>query len=150
LAVLAFVFLLALSFQTSRAEAQSHSQAEAAIAQAYGAILGAQQSGGDVTSLVAQLNSAISLVQRADVANTTDPSQAQSLYAQASSLAAQVVQSAPGVAAAGRASVMTAQIDLAIETVFLGVLAVAAYLSLPRIFWSLWLSAHRDWRVSKR
>jgi hypothetical protein len=148
-AVLA-VLVLALSVAAApTARAQTSSQVRAQIGEAYVAVLQAEQSGGNVTSMVAQLNSALSLVQQADSINGTDPSQAQALYSQASSIAGQVIQSAPAVASAGAAATSTAETYLAVETVVLAGLAVVAYLYTPRIFWSLWLRVHRGWRVKK-
>ena len=129
--------------------AQGQSQAEAQIGQAYAAVLGAEQSGGNVTALVAKLNTAISYAQQAGQIEASNPAQAQSLYAQASSLASQVIQAAPGVASAGKAAVFAAQVDLVIETAVVAELAVVAYLYVPRLFWRLWIRAHRDWRVRR-
>jgi hypothetical protein len=132
------------------ARAETSSQVSAQIGQAYAAVLNAEQNGGNVSSLVAQLNSAISLVQEADLVNSTNPSRAQTLYSQAFSLASQVVQSAPGVAAAGRTSVSAAQFDLIVESIVLAALAGLVYVYTPKIFWNFWLRTHRDWRVKKR
>ncbi len=131
------------------ANSQSPSQVRSQIGQAYGAVLNAEQSGGNVTSLVATLNRAVALVQQADQVNATDPARAQSLYSQASTLAQQVISAAPAVAAAGRASVLDAQIELGIETAVLAALAVLAYLFVPRLFWRYWSRTHSDWRVKK-
>jgi hypothetical protein len=126
------------------------SQAEAQIGAAYAAVLAAEQAGGNVTSMVAKLNAAVALVQRADLVNSTDPALARSLYSNASALAAQVAQEAPAVAASGRASVLSSQVDLGVETAVLAALAVAAYVFTPRLFWGLWARAHRGWKVKRR
>jgi hypothetical protein len=130
-------------------EAASSSQTNAEIALAYSAVLNAEQSGGNVTALVAQLNSAILLVHQANQINVTNPTQAQSLYSQASTVASRVIQAAPVIASAGRASVGAAQIELGIETTVLAALAVLAYVYTPGVFWSLWLRTHRNWKVKK-
>lgn len=141
---------LMLVFLASPAvQGQSGSPASVQVGQAYAAVLGAGQAGGNVTALVAKLNAAISLIQQGDAVNATDPARAQALYSQASTLAQQVLQAAPGVAAAGRSAVLNAQIELAVETVVLGALAVLAYVFAPRVFWRLWLRTHRGWRVKK-
>ena len=129
--------------------AQGQAQVGAQIGQAYSAILSAEQSGGNVSSLVKTLNSAISLVQEGNFENATNPQQASDLYSQASTIAQQVINEAPAIASAGRGGVLTAQLDLALETAVLAVLAAVAYLYLPRIFWRYWLRTHRDWRVKK-
>ena len=129
--------------------AQASSQAQSQINQAYSAVLNAEQSGGNVTALVAKLNSAVSLMQQADALNATSPAKSQSLYSQASTLAQQVISSAPAVAAAGRTATFDAQASLVVETAVLGALAVLAYLYVPRIFWRYWYRTHRDWRVKK-
>ena len=150
IAAVAAACVIALLFvPASSASGQTSSQVKAQIAQAYTAVLTAEQSGGNVTSLVAKLNSAVSLVQQADALNATDPASAQSLYSQASALAQQVIGAAPAVAAAGRAAVFDAQVSLAVETAVLAALAVLAYLYVPRLYWGYWYRTHRDWRVKK-
>ncbi|MDA4126920.1 MAG: hypothetical protein OK452_06935 [Thaumarchaeota archaeon] len=144
------ISLLFLSMlPTSRASAQISSGVRAQIGQAYSAVLTAEQDGGNISSLVATLNTAISLVQQADSINDTNPSKAQALYAKAASLASQVVQASPSVAAAGRASVGAAQLALVAETVALIGIAVVTYRFGPRLFWTVWLRAHRTWKVRK-
>ena len=129
---------------------QNSASVRVQIAQAYSTVLGAEQKGGNVTSLVATLNNAISLVQEADSVNSTNPARAQALYAQASSIVQQVLQGSPAVATAGAAAAQNAGLALAIETAVLVALAVLAYLYTPRVFWTLWYRAHRGWRVSKK
>ena len=143
------VLLVSLFSLVPVAHAQASSQAQSQISQAYAAVLNAEQSGGNVTALVAKLNSAVSLMQRADALNATSPAKAQSLYSQASTLAQQVISSAPAVAAAGKAATFDAQASLAVETAALAALAVLAYLYVPRLFWRYWYRTHRDWRVKK-
>ncbi|MDG6982725.1 MAG: hypothetical protein JRM74_04650 [Nitrososphaerota archaeon] len=129
--------------------AQTSSDTKVQIGLAYAAVLGAEQDGGNVTGLVTKLNSAISLMQQANLVNSTDPARAQLLYSEASSLAQQVIQAAPAVASAGKAAVFAGQVDLAIETAVLAALALLAYVYTPRLFWRFWLRLHRDWRVKK-
>lgn len=151
IAAMAAVCVIALCFVTaSSASVQASSQVKAQIAQAYSSVLSAESSGGNVTALVAKLNSAVSLMQQADALNATSPAKAQSLYSQASTLAQQVISSAPAVAAAGRASTFDAQASLAVETAVLAALAALAYLYVPRLFWRYWYRTHRDWRVKKQ
>jgi len=133
----------------STVSAQSSSSVKAQISQAYSSVLSAEREGGNVSSLVAALNIAISLTQQADSINSTNPSEAQAFYAQASSLASEVLHDSPSVAAAGRASVGATQLALVVETVALVGLAIVIYRFAPRLFWTLWLRAHRTWRVKK-
>ena len=132
------------------ASSQTSATVRAQIAQAYTLVLRAEQKGGNVSSLVVSLNTAISLVQEADSINSTDPSRAEILYALSSSLALQIIQGSPAVAAAGAASVQNAELALGVETGVLVALAVLAYLYTPRVFWTLWLRAYRGWRVGKK
>ncbi len=148
-AAFAVVFLVVFAAASPSAYAQSSSQVASQVGQAYVAILKAEQSGGNITALVAKLNAAVSFLQQANLVNSTNPSRAQSLYSQASALAQQVISSAPAVAAAGKASVFDAQVSLAVETAALAALAVLAYLYVPRLFWRYWYRTHRDWRVKK-
>ncbi len=149
LSVIAVILLFGLAFAALPVHAQQSAQVSAQIGQAYIAVLNAEGNGGNVTSLVAKLNSAISLLQQADKINSTNPTQAQSLYSQASTLATQVVQASPATASAGKASVANAQVELVVETTILVGLAAVAYLYTPRIFWRIWFRTHRKWKVSK-
>lgn len=146
----AFIVLMVLVLAaTHPVQAQSSAQAQTAIDRGYASVLSAEQAGGNVTLLVEKLNTAISLVQQADAVNSTDPARAQALYSEAASIASNVTQSAPAVAAAGRASVAAAQFSLIVETIALGALAVVGYLFIPRLFWRFWLRTHRGWRLKK-
>ncbi len=140
------VISLAISHQ---ATAQTSAEAKSQIAAAYAGVLAAEQSGGNVTSLVAKLNAAVQMVSLADNVNGSDPARAQSLYSHASALAAQVIQGARGVASEGKAAVMAAQVGLAVETIALAGLAALAYVFTPRLYWRFWFRTHKDWRVKK-
>ena len=148
-ALAAALVLLSLAF-VPLVQGQDSAQTSAQIGQAYIAALNAEQSGGNVSALVAKLNTAVSLLQQANIINVTDPTRAQGLYANASALSQEVIQEAPSVASAGRASVAAAQLALAVETIVLLALAAFAYVYAPRIYWRFWLRSHRDWRVKKR
>jgi hypothetical protein len=147
---LAILGVLAISVMPSQpVVAQASAQARSQIAQAYAAVLVAQQSGGNVSILVGKLNSALRLVQEADMVNATNPARAQSLYSQALSLALQVSQAAPDIVSSGRSAVLAARFELAIETAILAAIAILAYLFTPRLYWRSWLRAHRGWRAKK-
>ena len=147
LAAVIIVVLVLASASVPAAKAQTATQVQSQIGQAFAAVQSAEQAGGNVTALVAKLNSAIGLVQEANSVSASDPARAASLLAQASTLAQEVTNAAPSAAAAGRASVAAGQLDLVIETVVLAALAAAAYVCVPRLFWGLWLRTRRDWRV---
>lgn len=147
--LLAIIVLGMLIVPPSVARAQSQPQAQSQIAQAYAAVRSAQQKGGNVTSLVAQLNSAISLVQQGDSVNATDPARAQSLYAEASAIAQQVLQAAPGVGQAGAAA---RQLQEALSIGAAGAVVVFAallYLYGERIYHRFWLWAYSGYTVKK-
>ena len=143
------MLIFAMTAFSAPSHAQTSAQSSAQIEKAYAAVLSAEQSGGNVTALVAKLNSAVALMQQADALNATSPTKAQSLYSQASTLAQQVISSAPAVAAAGKVATFDAQASLVVETAVLAALAVLAYLYVPRLFWRYWYRTHRDWRVKK-
>ena len=128
----------------------SSQQARSQVIQAYSAVLGAEKSGANVTSAVATLNTAISLIQEADQINSTNPAGAQALYLRAENLTSGVLAQFPALTAAGKASVVATEESLAVETAVLGALAVLAYVYVPKLFWWVWLRTHRGWRVKKR
>ena len=143
------IFLAALLFGSAPAVAQSSGSAHAQIDQAFVATHAAEADGGNVTSLVSTLNQAINLTEGADRLNATNPQGAASLYSQAYSLASDVIQKAPTVAAQGKAAVSASTTEFYGETVVLGALAVVTYFFTPMVFWRIWLRAHEGWRVKK-
>jgi hypothetical protein len=129
--------------------AQGSGGARAQIDQAFLAVHSAEADGGNVTSLVLTLNQAINLTERADAMNSTNPTGAAALYSQAYSLASNVLQQAPAVAAQGRNSIAATTTDFYAETIVLGALAVVAYFFTPRVFWWLWVRIYGGWRVKR-
>jgi len=143
------IILATVLVGSAPALAQSAGSVHAQIDQAFLAVHAAEADGGNVTSLVSTLNQAISLTERADSLNSTNPQSAAPMYSQAYSLASSVLQGAPTVAAQGRATVSASTTEFYSETVVLAALAVVAYFFTSRVFWRAWLRAHKGWRVKK-
>jgi len=78
---LVVIFALLMLFSSPLAMAASPASfngASSAVQKAFVAVQGAGKDGGNVTSLVAELNGALALVQRASSENSTNPTQASS------------------------------------------------------------------------
>jgi len=145
----AFAFLLLLVIApTVEAQAGTVSGANQAIQQAFASVQIAEKMGGNVTSLVFQLNQAVGLVARGGA--TSNLTEAATLFGEATQIANSVSASAPQVALNGAQATRLAQDTTVGEIVAFIVAGVLVYLYLPRLFWRLWLRSHRDWKVSPR
>ena len=123
----------------SAAGKASFSGASSAVQSAFVAVQTAGRDGGNTTSLVAQLNGALELVQKASVENSSNPAQASVDLQSALSIAQAVQSSAAGVAQQG-ISARQLQFELSITSAvaIVGV-AVALYVYGDRIYRRLWL-----------
>lgn len=116
---------------------------------AFLAVQTAGKDGGDITSLVAQLNGALALVQRASSENSTDPAQASSDLQSALSIAQQVQSAAAAVAQQGTtARQLQEEVSVASAAVIVGV-AVALYFYGDRIYRRVWLRVYGSHVVRK-
>ena len=113
------------------------------------AVQAAGRDGGNITSLLAQLNAALALVQKASSENSTDPAQASSDLQSAISMAKEVQSAAPTVALQGAsARQLQFEISVASAIAIIGV-AVALYFFGDRIYRRLWLRVYRGHLVRK-
>jgi hypothetical protein len=141
---------LSLCSRADSATAVTQSQVSSTnieIQSAFASAYGAEKSGGNVSSLVAQLNSAIQLVQKAEAENATSPAQAASDLQNATSIAESVVAESPSVAHSGSAARQTTEIaSLGAATLIL-VIAALSYVFGGRAYRTTWLRLHRDYVV---
>ncbi len=120
-----------------------------AVNNAFSTIYYAEQNGGDVSALVAKLNTAISLIQTAKTENATNPIAATSDLSNSTNIAQNVSQTAPSVSSSGLAarhlrpyeSIGTATATIA--------LAALTYLKGNLVYRRLWLYVYRNHIVKK-
>lgn len=123
------------------------SGANTAIESAFASVYAAEKSGGNVTSLDAQLNEAIQLVQQAQVANATDPSQAGSDIQNATSIAQSVVVESASVARSGSSARQTTEVTSLGAAAAIVLVAAMTYAFGGRIYRKAWLRVYRDYEV---
>ena len=151
-ALLSFV-VVALLVQASPAAlaagSSSFNGTSSALKSAFVAVQAAGSDGGNITSLVSQLNSALALVQKASLENSTNPSQASADLQSALDIAQGVQALAAGVAQQGTSSrQLQFEISIVSAVVIVGI-AVAIYIYGDRIFRRLWLRVYGGHVVRK-
>jgi hypothetical protein len=107
----------------------------------------AEKSGGNVSSLAAELNSAIALVQKAEAENATDPGQAAADLQNATQIAEQIAAQSPSVAHTGSAARQSAEVTSVAAASAVIILAALTYIFGGRIFRRAWLRLHEDYVV---
>ena len=148
IATLAAVMLVA-SPATMSASQASFNGTSVAVQQAFMAVQSAGRSGGNVTALVAELNTALVLLQKASAENSTDPAQAASVLNSALGIVQGVQASAATVAQQGQAAGQL-QFDLSVGSAAVIVaIAVALYVYGDRIYRRLWLQIYGGHVVKK-
>jgi hypothetical protein len=147
------VFVVALALMptptSTAASPSSFSTASSSIATAYVTVSHAQQDGGNVSDLVASLNTALGLYTKALKENGTNPALALSDLQNATAMAQQVTLAAPAIGQAG-VSAHQAQEYLSVGTAA-AVVAIAALLYVygERIYHRLWLRLYSGYTVKK-
>lgn len=153
LCLLVGLLVLGISARERGAAAVTQSQvseADGEIGAAFALVYHAQRSGGNVSSLDAQLNQAIGLVQQSESENATDPAQAVADLQNATSLAQAVAAEAPTVAASGEAAKQVALESAAVYSVAILAAAATAWTLGWRVYTRAWLRIHRRSVVMKR
>ena len=142
--IVPFIFIPASS---NAASSSDFSNANSAINSAFNATLNAQQKGANVTDLVAKLNIAVGLVQKAQAENATNPGLATSDLQNATQIAGQVSSAAPSLGQSG-ANARTIQYSISIGASIV-IIAVAAliYIYGGRIYHLLWFYLYKDYIV---
>jgi len=134
---------------TYAASQTDYSSAMQQIGSAFSATYAADQQGGNVTSLVSQLNSALQLVAKANSENATQPSQATADLQQAVTIAKGVQTLAGGVGQTG-ASARQAQFYISVGSAVAIVAAASLiYIFGDRIYRRLWLRIYGGYEVKK-
>ena len=143
------LFLEVGSPLASAASQPSFIGASSAVQSAFVAVQAAGKDGGNITSLVAQLNGALALVQKAVLENSSNPAQASADLQSASNIAQGVQSTAAGVAQQG-ISTRQLQFEVSIASaVVIVVIAVALYVYGDRIYRRLWFRMYRGQVVKK-
>ena len=147
---IAVVSLLVMaSPMASAAGGASFSGASSAVQGAFVAVQTAGKDGGNITSLVAQLNGALALIQKASGENSSNPAQATADLQSAMGIAQAVQASAAGVDQQGNAArQLQLEISIAAAVVIVGI-AVALYVYGDRIYRRLWLRIYANHLVKK-
>jgi hypothetical protein len=141
---------LSLFSRTSSASAVTQAQISSAnseVQSAFALALGAEASGGNVSSLDAKLNTAIQLVQKAETENATNPSQAAADLQNATALAQSVIAESPSVSQKGSAARQTTEITSVSVASAIVLVAALTYIFGGRIYRKAWLRLHRDYVV---
>lgn len=151
---LALVVLLQFSFlsggSATAASQSDFSSARSAIGDAFAATYSAAQDGGNVSALVASLNLALGLVQDAEAVNSTSPALAQSYLSNASEIAQQVAQEAPGVAQSGANARALQTYESVGAALLIVIVAAALYLFGGRVYRRGWYSLYKGFTVGVR
>ena len=120
-----------------------------AVNNAFSSIYYAEQNGGDVSALIAKLNTAISLIQTAKAENATNPSAATNDLSNSTNIAQNVSLTASSVSSSGLAARHLRQyesIGTASATI---ALAALTYLKGDLVYRRLWLYVYRNHVVKK-
>ncbi len=117
------------------------------VQSAFAAAQSAERQGGNVTSLIAQLNGALALIQKASAENSTNPTQAAADLANATKIAQSVTLEAASVTQMGISSTQAADLRSIITATGIAVAAVLIYLFGGRVYRRLWLHIYKDYVV---
>ena len=116
---------------------------------AFSSVYNAEQNGGDVTTLVEKLNTAVSLIQKATAENATDPNSATADLSNATTIAQMVSLNSTSVSTSGSiARQLRLYEALGTVTATLGIAALT-YLRGDRVYRRLWLYLYRNHVVKK-
>ncbi len=141
------LLLVLISIQGSysnAATAGDFSNANTAINSAFVSTYDAQQKGGNVTVLIQELNTALSLVQIAQAENMTNPSQSALDLQNATNIANLVISQSASVGQSGAAALQVKYAVSISSAVAIAVIAILIYIYGGRIYRRMWLYAYRD------
>jgi len=144
------IITLSLCARVGGAAAVTQAQLSSAneeILSAFASVSGAERSGGNVSSLDAKLNDAITLVQDAEEVNATNPARAAADLQNATAVAQSVVaESASAKQAGGSVRQATEATSLSAASAIV-VVAALIYLLGGRVYRKAWLRLYRDYVV---
>lgn len=138
---------LALGFHTNAASSSDFSSANSSINSAFSSIYTAQKDGGNVTLLIAKLNAAVALVEKAQVENASNPSQATSDLQNATQIANQVSSQAPQIASAGRSATQFNEAVSISSAAAIIIIAALIYFYGARIYHKTWFYLYKKYLV---
>jgi len=148
---LGWLLLLALSFvsfySTSAAQANDFNSANSAISAAFVATYNAQKNGGNVTTLVNELNAAVALVEKAQAENSTNPSQAASDLQNATLIANLVQSQSSSISRSGASALQVRNSESIGSAIAIAVIAALIYIYGGRIYQRVWFYAYRNYVV---
>jgi hypothetical protein len=128
-----------LFFSTCTVSAASVEELRGSVASAFFDVARAEKAGGDVSGLVAKLNSALELI---SAGGTQD-------LVRAESLVSEVKQAVVKVEGYGVQSTNMMYLTTGVTLVVLGALAVVIWVYGSRVFWGLWVRSRKDWVVER-
>jgi hypothetical protein len=117
------------------------------ITAAYIDLHSAEQKGGNVSTLVVQLNAALSLYHKAQQENLTDPNQASIDLSDATQLANNVSSESTQIGQAGAAARIAQQTNAEVEITLVILGAAFLYIFGPTIYRRVWLFVYKDFVV---
>ncbi len=120
----------------------SIADAHDAIIVAYNAVVDASNKGADVSELTGHLNQAITLTEQAQAQLNINASYAQNLATQAQTIAENVTSQALILEADNTITIITA-----VTVAVLVAVGVIVYFFGPKVFWKLWLTLRKNYRV---
>ena len=147
--LICFTFLLLILATASIVGAQQASLDDAQNSEhtAYNAIVAASSSGVDVNNLILQLNQALNLSSQAQALINSNPQQAQTLAAQAKSIAENVTAQASAAKESGQ---IMAPLTMGISAASLLVAGCVVYFYGPSLFWKTWLRFRKNYHVKAK
>ena len=151
-AALAIVLVTLLTVGEPAAYAASQASlngASSAVQSAFVATQTAGKDGGNITSLLAQLNGALALVQKASAENSTKPAQASTDLQSAQTIALQVQSSAAMVAQQGTSARRFQLFFSLFSALVIICFAAAIYVFGDKIYRRLWLRMYGNYAVRR-
>ena len=147
LIAVALLLLPAIDVHSAGAIPSEFSNANSAINSAFSATYSAAENGGNVSALVAQLNGALGLYQKAERENATNSSQASLDLQNVIAIADQVSASAASTKAFGSSAKQMQYIESFGASAAIIVIAILIYIYGGRIYHEIWFYLFRDYKV---
>ncbi len=135
---------LASSCSVSAASANNFAGTNSAISAAFVATYDAQKNGGNVSALISELNAAVTLVEKAQAENSTNPSRALSDLQNATQIANLVQSQSTSISRAGASALQVRNSESIGSAIAIAVVASLIYIYGGRIYRRAWLYAYRN------
>jgi hypothetical protein len=141
LALILVVLLLSLT-PNVRCETEEE-KAIALLREVYSKLAEAEMAGADIRDASQQLNKALTLIKSID----ENPQDKEKLLQEALTIMRDVDSMIPTLIDEGRRAAFLRNIYTALTISSIASLIVLSYIFTPRIFWSLWLKARKNWLI---